>query len=280
MKFVPGDYHYWWTTRTRRNPRIEDGPELASGAFHYDERYRPTFRQREDGGVSIFLRYPLSEQPVLHGCAVKPPGADTPEELTEEAFINHDDGVAELRYPGDFRTQNAPPLSNGRYTFQWYRVQTDGGHKAIPPAPIASPGEFEINDGEVLHNAYEEDEWWPRYLTVGRQPLLVLRNLAGRAVHGFRCEIEGDGVRYVADQAEMEERLGLLQPYELPHPSDKTDFAFPGAFGAPALTQWELGEYTVTWYAWRELPGSAFGVEPYELLQHKLVIGRGGTVQL
>ena len=53
MRFGPGHYHYWWTTRTRRHPELTSGPELAGGAFHYDGRYRVTFRQRQDESVSL-----------------------------------------------------------------------------------------------------------------------------------------------------------------------------------------------------------------------------------
>lgn len=280
MKFVPGKYHYWWTTRSRRNPDLAAGPELAGGVFDFDGRYRPTFRQRADGSISIFLRYPTNEQPVLHGCAVKPGEQETHEELKEEAFINHDDGIAEVRYPDDFRTDRTAPLPDGIYTFQWYRVQVNTLNQGIPPGPIAGEGSFEVKEGDAIDGPFQEDEWWPRYMTVGRQALLALRNLGGTHVNGFRCDISGQGVHYIADEAATQERLGFLKPTDLPGPSDKGDFGLPGDFDAPPLSKWALGEYTVTWYSWRELEGTAFGVEPYELITHRMILGPGGTVQI
>ncbi len=245
-------------------------------------KYEATYRQQDDGVVRLFLRYDAREEPVLWGCIVTDSRySEGAARSSPDAVIQVNDGIAHLLYPVDFVDAPPFPLPPGPYSFQWLRVRMTDRMKPAPPVPIGPRGTFFVKpDGGVESGAGEEIEWWPRYLTVGRKGVLVLTNLAGRNVHGFRCEIEGHGVRYVADSSRPEAFFGTSSGIDLPQPNHEADFSFPEAFDAPDLDEWAHGDYDVTWYSYRHRSGPTLGSETYVLAHHRLRIGPGRDVSI
>lgn len=263
----------------RRLRPSKTGPTTPEAA---ESPYSATFRQQDDGIVRLFLRYDAREEPVLWGCMVTDSRySDGAARSSPDAAIQVNDGIAHLRYPVDFVDAPPLPLPPGPYSFQWLRLRMTDRMKPAPPVPIGPRGTFFVtSDGLVESGGGEEVEWWPRYLTVGRKGVLVLTNLAGRNVHGFRCEIEGQGVRYVADTSRPEAFFGTSSGIDLPQPDHEADFSFPEAFGVPDLDEWAHGDYDVTWYSYRHKTGPTLGSETYVLTHHRLRIGPGRDVSI